>query len=302
MTTVGAKYWQHVVGIGAASPVTKQLQNVNCAIGATGTHVQKDGARGTRSMRDTTVGDGPYTVDGPLIVQPSDDEWDEILQWALGGTRTGAGTGGSPYVYPLAEAVLERYIAQEKIAKVFEWAGCKVARMVIRSSAASPQLTCELQIMGKTESVGNAGTFPAISATLTSDQPFLHQQLVCTLGGTARKVDDVVIVVDNMLKGDRLLNSQTRTDIPEQGRLITLGMANPYNVDDIDLYNLAVAGIAGTMVYTNGSHVLSFSFANIKVPRSVLEGAQRGEVTHNLNFTAYETSSTKELVTSLVMA
>lgn len=253
-------------------------------------------------MRDGTASDGPYTVGGGLVVQPSDDEWDELLQWITGGTRSGAGTGGSPYVYPLAETVVERYVAQEKIAKVPVWASCKVNRATIRSSAGSPVLTCEMDIQGKTETLGNSGTFPAISASLTSDQPFLHQQLVCTLNSVVVLVDDVVLTIDNMLGLDRFFNSQTRTDLPEHGRLITLSMANPFNATDVALYNIAVAGITGSLVYTNGSHVLTFSFANLKAPPEALEGAQRGEVMNRLNFVAYETGSTKELVTGLVMA
>lgn len=296
MTTgVGAKYWQHVVGIGPTATVDKQLQNVNCSIGRKGMHVTKDGARGTRSARDTTVGDGPYTVGGQLVIQPSDDEWDKIFEWALG-------TPAAANVYALAETVLERYIAQEKIAKVPVWNLCKVDKLTIASSAGSPVLTATLDILGKTETLGAAGTFPSISASLTSDQPFLHQQLVCTLNSVVVLVYDVVITVDNMLDGSRFLNSQTRTDIPETGRRITVSMANPFNATDVALYNIAVAGITGTLVYTNGSRVLTFSFANLKAPPDILEAAGRGEVMNRLNFVAYETSSLKELVTTLVQA
>lgn len=303
MTTgVGSKYWQNVVGIGSTSPVTKQLQNVNCSIGRRGAHITKDGARGSRSMRDTTTADGPYTVGGGLAVQPADDEWDALLPFINGGTRSGAGTGGDPYLYPLADTLPAFYVAQEKIAKVPEWAGCKVNRAVIRSSAASPVLTCEMDVQGKTETLGNSGTFPAISGTLTTDQPFLHQQLVCTLNSVVVLVDDVVLTIDNMLGLDRFLNSQTRTDLPEHGRLITLDIANPFNATDVALYNIAVAGISGSLVYTNGSRVLTFSFANLKAPPDVIESAARGESMLRLKFVAYETASLKELVTSLVVA
>src|SRR5690349_19511421 len=104
MTTgVGAKYWEQIVGIGTANPVTKQLQSVNCSIGRRGVHITKDGARGSREMRDTTAGDGPYTVGGGLAIQAADDEWDTILPFITGGTRSGAGSGGDPYLYPLAD-------------------------------------------------------------------------------------------------------------------------------------------------------------------------------------------------------
>lgn len=302
MTTgVGAKYWQHVVGIGATSTVDKQLQNVNCGIGKRATHITKDGARGTRDMRDGTVVAGPYTVGGPLVLQPSDDELDALLPYINGGTRSGAGTGGSPYLYPLGDSLTEFYVAQEKIAKVPVWSGCKVNRATFRSSAGSPVLTLDIDIQGKDETLGNSGTFPAISASLTTDQPFLHQQLVCTLNSTVRLVDDVVLTIDNMLGLDRFLNSQIRTDLPEHGRIITLDMANPFNATDVALYDIAVTGISGSLVYTNGSRVLTFSFVNLKAPADVLEGAARGEVMNRLKFVAYGTA-TLSMVTSLVVA
>lgn len=302
MTTgVGARYWEQIVGIGTANPVTKQLQNVNCSIGRRGTHITKDGARGSREMRDTTAGDGPYTVGGGLSVQPADDEWDTLLPLINGGTRSGTGAGGDPYLYPLADSLPEFYVTKELIAKVPTWAGCKVNRAVMRSSAGSPVLTCEMDVQGKTETLGAAASFPAISATLTTDQPFLHQQLVCTLNSVAVLVDDVVLTVDNMLNLDRFLNSQTRTNLPEQGRLITVEMSNPYNVTDVALYNIAVAGISGSLVYTNGSRVLTFSFTNLKAPPDIIESAVRGEAINRLRFVAYG-NTVLSMVTSLVVA
>lgn len=302
MTTgVGARYWEQIVGIGTANPTTKQLQNVNCSIGRRGGHITKDGARGTREMRDTTAGDGPYIVGGELVCQAADDEWDTFLPFINGGTRSGTGAGGDPYLYPLADSVPEFYVQKELIAKVPLWSGCKVNKAVIRSSAGSPVLTAVMDVQGKTETLGNAGTFPAISATLTTDQPFLHQQLVCTLNSVVVLVDDVVLTVDNMLALDRFLNSQTRTDLPEQGRLITLEMANPYNATDAALYNIAVAGISGSLVYTNGSRVLTFSFTNLKAPPDIIEAAGRGEAINRLRFVAYG-NTVKSMVTSLVVA
>lgn len=309
MSTIGAQYWSSVVGIGATGgAATKQLQQVNCGIGKTATHVQKDGARGTRSRHSGNVVDGPYTVDGPLTVQPSPDELRVLLPYILGGSESGSGTSGSPWSYALAETLPEARIAQDlrkngtgSDSMCFHWDGCKCASARFSSSAGQQVLTLETNWLGKTQT--RNATWPSILSTLTVDKPWIHAHLVLTLGGTAYQVDNHSISIDNVLAGDRMLNSLTRTDIPETDRIITLECDNPFSADDIELYEIAVAGLAGTAVYTNGLSVLTFTFANLKVPAQVLQRAQRGEVMNRLPFTAYETgtpgSTTKELVVSL---
>ncbi len=292
----GARYWEHVVGIGAANPVTKQLQNVNCSIGKRGTHIQKDGARGTVSQLSETVSDGPYTVGGSLTIQPSDDELRELLPWIMGTAEQGAG----PFTYPLADTGLERFVTQDKKTKVFTWTGCKVNRATFRCSAANPQLTVELDVMGLTETVANSGTFPAISATLTADQPFLHHQLVFTHNAIAYNLDDLAVTIDNQLDGSNFKNSQSRLDLVSNGRLVTADLSVAYGTPEAALYGLAVAGAVAELKWTNGTRILDFDFINLKAPDDVIEGAQGGEVTRRLSFTAYQNAAgVKELVTTL---
>lgn len=292
----GARYWEHVVGIGAADPVTKQLQNVNCNIGKRGTHIQKDGARGTVSQLAETVGDGSYTVGGSLTIQPGDDELRELLPWIMGAAEGGIG----PFTYALADTGLARFVTQDKKTKVFTWAGCKVNRAVFRCSAGNPQLTVELDVMGLTETVAASGTFPAIGASLTADQPFLHHQLVFTHNAIVYNLDDLSVTIDNQLDGNNFKNSQTRLDLVKNGRIVTVDLTVAYGTPEAALYGLAVAGAAAELKWTNGARILDFDFANLKAPDDALEGAQGGEVTRRLSFTAYQTAAgTKELATTL---
>lgn len=305
----GSIYWSQVVGVGASGgAVTKQLQNVNCGIGKAGTIINKDGARGTRSRHSGNPNTGPHTVGGPLSVQASPDEWNELLPYILGGTRTGSGTAGAPWTYPLAETLPEARFSQDlrlsgtgTDAMVFHWDGCKINTARIASAAGGQVLTLDMDVQGKTQTVN--ATWPAIGATLTIDKPFIHGQLVLSLGGTSRPIDNFAITIDNALILDRFLNSLTRTEIPEADRVITLECDNPFTITDIALYEIAIAGIAGVATFTNGLSVLKFTFANLKAPPDIIERAARGEAMNRLRFTAYETgtpgSTTKELVTTL---
>ncbi|MCI0358642.1 MAG: phage tail tube protein [Planctomycetaceae bacterium] len=305
----GSIYWSQVVGVGpTGGAVTKQLQNVNCGIGKTGTIINKDGARGTRSKHAGNANTGPHTVGGPLSVLPTPDEWDTLLPYVLGGTRTGGGTAGSPWVYPLAEVLPSARFSQDlrlngtgADAMVFHWDGCKINTARISASAGGQLVTLDLDAQGKTQTVNNS--WPAIAATLTTDKPFIMGQLALSLAAVNRQIDDFSINIDNALILDRFLNSLTRTEIPEADRTISVECANPFTIADIALYEIAVAGIAGVATFTNGLSVLTFTFANLKAPPETIERAQRGEAMNRLRFTAYETgtpgTTTKELVTTL---
>jgi hypothetical protein len=287
---------------------TKLLQAVTCGIGKTGQIIQKEGVRGSRSRHSGTCNTGPYTVGGPLSVQPSPDELRVLLPYILGTAESGSGTSGTPWSYALANTLSAMRVSQDLRPNatgsdnmVFHWDGLKVASCRIGSSAGSQLLTFDLDMQGTTETVN--ATWPSIASTLTTDKPFIHAQLVLSLNSSNRAVDNFSISIDNGLILDRMLNSLYRTEIPEADRVITLECDNPFTATDLALYDIAVAGIAGVATFTNGSSILTFTFANLKAPAQAIQRAQRGEAMNKLTFTAYETgtagSTTKELVTTL---
>jgi hypothetical protein len=284
MSTAAIMGWARAVGIGTVDPVTKQLEVESCGIGKQGVHVESNGIRGSRSHIAESVNDGPYTVGGPMVLQPRPDDLDDLLPWIMGSTFSGA-------VISIGDTLTDRYVTVDKGAKVYTYDGCRVNTAMFRSSAGQ-NLSLEMDIQGKDEAVGDAGSFPAISGTLSNLQPYIHHQAVITLDGTARQVSSVEISINNNLILDRFLNSQTRTELPSGDLNVSLTVDNPFTIADLDLYDLAVAGIAGTVVYTNGLRSITFSFANLKVPAQVIALARQGELTHRLPFTAYRTSST----------
>lgn len=279
--------WATALGIHTADPVTKQFEFEECGIGKQGTHVESIGVRGYRSHIAETVNDGPYTVGGPIVMFPSPADLTLLLPWIMGNTFSGT-------TITVGDTLTDRYVCVDKVAKVYTYAGCRVnsARF---SSSAGQNLRLDLDIQGKTETEGNAGTFPAISATLRAVQPYIHHQAVVTLNSSARAVDNIAITIDNALMLDRFLNSQTRTELPSEDLRVTFECDNPFTATDIALYNLAVAGITGSAVYTNGNMSLSFTFANLKAPAQVIRAMRQGELVHRIPFTAYMSGSTNIL-------
>ncbi len=276
------------VGIGATSTVDQQLQFMSCGIGKNQTHLQDDAMRGYRGRPAVSTVEGTYTVGGNLDLEPRPDELVVLLPWILGGNASGT-------TFPLAETVPERYLTIDKGADIYTYAGCKVNRATFRSSAGNQKLTLSLDVQGTTETGGES--FPSIGATLTQLQPYLHHQLVATIGGTAYKLDNFELSIDNALMLDRFFNSQTRINLPEQDRLVTISADFPFRSDESSLYGIAVGGVAATWVYTNGAYSITFTTPKVTAPvEPVVIQNRNGEVVRRINFTARKTDdSTAEL-------
>jgi hypothetical protein len=155
-----------------------------------------------------------------------------------------------------------------------------------------------LDVVGQSESVDNAGTFPSLTAGVT--QPYIFHDLVMTLQSSARKLASFELVIDNGLVTDRFLNSTTITQLPEGDRTIGLNVVLPYSAGtgtsgNTDLYAQALAGAAGTLVFTNAGYSTTFSFGTLQVPDNSPSSSSKGEIPLNLEMVARKTSTTLEL-------
>lgn len=274
------------LGALASTNATREFDVLSNGLKKTGSLVSNPGIRGTRSHMAAPVAEGTYAVGGPLVLEPRPDDLAFLLPYILGGAAV-------LNTYALAETVPELVANFTKGLNNLRHNGLKVNTAVFRSATNQPlQLTLDLQ--GKTEEAGIA--MPAISATLSALQPYIHHQLVATLGSTAYDVDNVEITVNNALALDLFRNSQTRQELPEGDRIVTVACDFPHTADEAALYDIAVAGIAGTFVWTNGAFSLGFSFANLKAPTDAPVVQNRGPLGWRINFQAYATTPGNELV------
>ncbi len=281
------------VGIGTTSPVTSELEFLRCGIAKRRTMIVSDGLRGTRSRFANQVNHGPYTVGGPLVVECRPDTLDLLLPWITGGTKEGN-------VIALAETLTSRAVTVDKVARVPTYGDCYVNQAVF-SGRAGQNVTLELDVQGKTYTLGAAGSFPDIASSLSELAPYVFSQGVLILGGTERPFDDFRLTFNNALMLDRFYNSLTRTDLPTTDRTVSFSCRNPYTADEIDLDDLALAGIAASLTFTNGERSIAVALANLKAPPSDPEIPGRAqEITQTLDFQVYATDSgatiTREVV------
>jgi hypothetical protein len=249
------------------------------------TIVDTAGLRGTRSHPAERTRDGTYAIGGGLQFHATPAMLDLLLPRILGANE-------ATDVFALAETLPEFDVLIDRVAKRFVYAGCQVNRATFRAAAGGP-LELDLDVIGKTEVV-SATAFPSITAPV--DPPYVWQDCVCTVNGSARVVTQWDLTIDNALNA-RFSNSQTATDIHSTDRIVTVNLTVPYTSSEVDLYGVNTGGAAAaTFVFTNGNYSTTFSIAKLQIPDQspVVDG--RGEILLQLQGVAKQSSTTKELV------
>lgn len=284
---------QCALALGDSGTPDEPFAFVSCGLKKTGSIVKSQGARGTRSRDSTQSRPGTYAPGGIVRMNPTPAELVTLLPRILGGTPSGTS-------YPLAETVPE-FVAWQRFgsAGYAKYAGCKVNKGTFRS-AKGGMLEVELDIQAKTYTwVDGVTDWPSL--TLDADDAFMHQEAAVTLLSAARPVDSVEVAVDNSLVLDRFFNSTTRQSLPEQDRIVTVTINNPFSSDDLDLLEQAQADwAAGSVVYTNGDYSLSLALAKLIGQDSTPEITGRtAQTMYNLTYNAEASGSTKELVVTL---
>lgn len=272
--------------------VTEPFVFVSESINKRGVIVERSGLRGTRSRAADDTREGPYSVGGLLVLEPTPEDLAIWLPRILGGTPSGD-------TYALAETLPSFTLAIDRVAKVFTYAGCKVNRAVI-SGTQGGLLRLALDLVTQSESVGAADSFPSLSPSVT--QPYIFSDLALTLAATTREVRQFTLTIDNALVTDRFMNSLTIVSAPEGDRSIMLNTTHAWAPANTDLYAQALAGAAGTLQLTNAlggapptGYQTTFSFATLQTPDRSPSVAGRQELLLNLEMLARKVGSTAEL-------
>ena len=248
-----------------------------CTLAKRGTHLERDGMRGTRSHDVDDVVDGPYTVSGQIILNPTNTELVLLDVKAIGASGV------------VTETVPEFAVIVDKGQAVYTYGNCKVDRFTLRGRQGELlELVCD--VSGKTETV--AGSAPAEPA---SALPFWFDGVTLILQSSAREVEEFELVIDNALVKDRFQNSQTVTDLLEGDRNVTLRTVHGYSSNTSGLYGQAIAGATGTLAVSDGTSTRTYTFGKLQVPADGVEIRDKGEQRLTLNMVARKDGATKEI-------
>lgn len=261
---------------------------LSCGLTATKNRIQSEGIRGTRSRFGERTADGLIDVGGSIVMNPSPAELDWLLPRILGADE-------STDTFAVADDLPEFVAMVDKVNKVYTYTGCKIGQATFTASAGQlVQLT--LDIVGKTESEGNSGTFPAITVNLENCYVFHHGAL--TLHSSARVVNDFTLTINNALDV-QFRNSQTASSIVASDRIVTLSCTVPYDSDNDEIYTNERGGTyaSGSLVFTNGGYSTTFTLNSLRgVAVGPVVAGRNQELLLPLNYQAYQISTTKEIV------
>lgn len=254
---------------------------------------ESEGVRGTRSRTEERVRRGLVNVGGNLTTHPSPTELDVLLYPIMGTAKT------TSNVFALAETIPEFDFMVDKVAKVYDFQDLKVNSATFSGSPGQP-LELALDLVGKTMTEGNAGTFPAV--TPDTDSMYVFTDSAFTYNSTEYEINDFNLTIDNLVETRFGSGSVTATSIDATDRRVTLTVTSPFTSSETALYTFSsVAGADGSLVLTNGSQVLTFAFANMKLAPAVTPVVNgRGEIMQQLTFNIYKSGSTAELITTHV--
>lgn len=277
------------LGIHTADPVTARFDFLKGAIGKSENIVDANGIRGVRSRVVDRTRPGTYRIGGSISMEPNNAELVLLLPWILGGSPSGT-------AYPLADALSSRYITVDKILKVPTYAGCFVDTATFRASTGSP-LSVDLTIVGQTETLGNAGTFPSLSIN-SATTPWVFSDCVIVVGGVTVYPTEFTLTINNMITKDRFFNSLSLIAPVAQDREIEFSTNISYG-DSSTLYDSGNAGVTVTITLTNGTSILTFSLVKVVFPAKSPMVTGRSELFLPVEGMAYKSGSTMELVTTL---
>jgi len=265
---------------------------ISCTVKKTGSYLDNNEMRGTRSHAKERIRAGTYTVAGDLVMDLSPADLDLWLPRIMGAAES---MDSFAFGESLASFAFGLLVVRDF--KTHEYTDCKVTKAVCESSEGGHGfLRWTLSIIGKTEATGTSEPSVALP-TDAHDAPYTHYDCAAavTLDGTARDTKSLRITIDNHCEA-YFNNSQTADEIKETDRTVMFEWTGPYTADEFGLYDHAAAGITGAVVYTNGGMSTTFTFANLKAPAVSPDVSGKGEIPLSLSFIAYKSGSTECLV------
>lgn len=277
----------------AIGSYTENYEFVSENLAKTLTILDTAGIRGTRSHPAERTRDGTYAVAGsinmhasPTMLGNGNATANCILSRIMGGGAPSVNVWSLGDTLPFFDVLIDRIVDR------FTYAKCMVNKATFKARA-SGILEVQLDIIGETEAL-SATAYPALAAP--TDAPYIWQDAVVTFNSIGtRVVTEFELVIDNHVTA-RFSNSQTATDVYAVDRTVTCNLTVPWTSDYTDMYSVNTGGAtAASLVFTNGSHVLTLSLGTLQIPDHSPVIQNKSEIFLRCQGTAKKISSTAEL-------
>lgn len=235
------------------------------------------GVRGTRWHPSERSRFGINTIGGPIVLRPSPNDLTFLLQRILGAAPVGN-------VFSVAETLPAFFVLVNRVVETFQYESVYVNTATFRSQTGG-FLELTLDTIAKVETKPGPA-FPALALGLAAaDAPYVHHDLTVTLDGVSRPCNSCEVIINNAMTADHRA-SVNPTDIDSEDGMVNVNLVLPYIADNDDLYNLALEGIDGSIVYTNGPFSLTFDFGVLQIPPNAPNVGGKGKIPLTLNMEA----------------
>ena len=184
------------------------------------------------------------------------------------------------------------YTGIDKGAAQYLYTGCKTSNCVFSGSTGNP-LALQWGIEALTETPGTISGLTALS--LSTATPYMFHDAVLTIGGTSYEFRECSVSIDHHLILDRFMNSQSRTELPETDRSVTVALSLPFNSTTLALYDTGVNGAAVTLTWTNGSLFFKITLPYVQFPANPQQLPARNEAMLPLVGVARKVSTSLEI-------
>ena len=168
---------------------------------------------------------------------------------------------------------------------------CQVDKATFSWEQGGP-LTLDLEIEALDFSTDGTA-FPNLSFSTVPH--YIASEGVHVVNANTLKFRSGKITIDNMLKKDRFMNSQTRISLPSMGRKTTWELDGPYG-DNSALFGLSALGVICTQTFTKGNRSILFSSVAVQFPREFPQPNERDEIMLPLVGEARKSGSTGSLI------
>lgn len=243
------------------------------------------GIRGTRQHASERTRDGINQVGGQVTMIADPDMLDAWFPRILG-------TAESSDAFNFAELLPDFLMLFDRVGDVYLYTGCKVAKATFRGTK-NGFLELVLDIIGKDETTGQS--FPSLTLPVTTNTaPYVFTDGVITLVSSAREITSFELVIDNLVVPEHH-NSVNATSVDATDQLITLNCVVDNSTANQDLYEQALLGTTGTLVFTNGTVSTTFTFGKLQSTDKSPNVGGKGRIELPLAMTARKVGTTDAL-------
>lgn len=243
-----------------------RLEFASCTLGVEGRIIGMDaGITGTRSRRADRARHAAPTRRGWIEMPVSAADFANLLPILGFNNESPSGTFNQTNAVPYFGVLVDTDYS------TMEFKDCMVNRWVLRGRAPSmgesgqpDLLLLQMEVYASDDADGTA--LPSSPPALTSQGFYVFSDLALTLGGSARDVQEFMLFCDFGVFA-KMANALTVHSMVPTRRICKLRAVLPWNSTNADLYDIAIAGAAGSAVLTNSGLSTTFTLDNVKWPR-----------------------------------